>query len=226
MPNHYFGWTSDVNGDGVPEALRYSTELWLPDLDPADAGRRVSSETLERADGGTFVLTRVRSGRYDHAAPGRLVLSWAVADPEFARIALEDHARNRLVSVRYDWRWRQLEVTPSGLADRKATVAAGYLLSATGRAWLSADLVHTCGATDTKIYVSASSGTLTVGSGTSLPVGATLLSNLSIAGDVVTCTSSPTGVANARTCKILRVETRQAGNGLDSLEIELQEVEG
>lgn len=229
MVKDYFGWSSDANGDGVPETLRYSTTLWLPSLETMDTGRAVTTETVGTLDGGIFTLTRTRSGRYDHASPGRIVLVWGMdnpVDPDFLPILDEDHARNRLVSVRMDYHWRQLEVASSGLADRKLTVNAGWLLTSTGRAWLSSDTIHTCSsATHTKVYVTASSGSLTVGSGTSVPGGSTQIATISITGDVVSVTSDPSGTPNARTCKILSFDPRPIGDNLATCEVVLQEQE-
>lgn len=229
MTDDYFGWTTDTNGDGTPETLRYSTTDWLPTLDSLDGGRVVGVETLYTLNGGILTLTRTRPSRYDHTAPGRFALVWGQqnpVDPAFLPILEEDYSRNRLVSVRLDYHWRQLRVTSSGLADRKVTVEAGYLRATTGRSWLSADAEHTCGASDTYVYVTSSSGTLTVASGTSVPGGATQLAAITIAGDIVRVTTSPSGVANARTCKIIeRPRFIPIGDGLATCEVVLQEQE-
>jgi len=228
MQDYYFGWYSDLNNDGVPETLRYSTATALPDLpDGPDGGRVLRVETEDLLSGDVLVLTQLRSGKYDHRQPGRFRLAWEAVPATlagFARLCEEDWAKARVVSVRLDHRWRQLRVTSSGLADRTVTVAAGYLLGTDDTAWLAADATHVCGATHTYVYVTPASGLLTVASGTSVPGGSTQLAAITIAGDVVTVVTSPSGAANARKCRVLERPVRQGPVGLDGLELVLQEV--
>jgi len=227
MQDWLFSWTSDTNGDGTPETERYSSAVYLPNIEPADGGRRVDVSAPKTLDGGVIFIARTRAGKYDHRSPGRFRLSWQAPGVPASLVAAaeEDNAKARLVSIRLDHRWRQCRVTSSGVADLKATVASGWVDFATETAWLTADYLHTCGsATHTKIYATNSSGAVTVASGTSVPAGSVLLANITIAGSIVTVTSDPSGAANARVCGILDVRRQQAGDTLDSLEIELQEI--
>lgn len=227
MATTLFEWISDTDGDGVlsDELARYSTAIWLPNQEQPDGGRQVAGGTVSTLDGGVLVLVQTRAGYADRRLPGSFTLRWDIADPEFIRLAREDYAKGRLVQVRLDWRWRQCEVTSSGAADRKVTVAAGEIDADGDSYWLASDTVVTCGASDTKVYAALADGVATPGSGTSVPAGAVLLANISIAGSVVTVTSSPSGVANARQGYIVPGSWRTRQNGPHTgLEFTVQEV--
>ena len=224
MQDWLFSWTVDANGDGVPETERYSSTIYLPDLDEADGSRRVAVLPVNTLDGGVMAIALTRAGKYDHRSPGRFRLSWRPpgVPAGFAQIARQDYAMRRRVSVRLDHRWRACRVTSSGVADLKVTVAAGEVDFLTESGWLAAAYEHTCGASHTKVYATNSSGAAGIASGTSVPAGSVLLSNITIAASVVT--GDPSGAANARTCEILDVRREPVGDTLDSLEIDLQEI--
>jgi len=220
-----FDWISDTDDDGdlSDESSRYSTTYWLPDLEEPGGGRKLRAATLPTLDGEALVLSQGRSGYADGRAPGQFMLKFEVADPDFLRLAAEDYMRGRLVQVRLDHRWRQLEVTSSGLADLKVTASAGYLLDGGDTYWLAADYEHTCGATHTFVYATLASGVATIASGTSVPGGAVQLATITIAGDIVTVTSDPSGYHNARQGYITDFQETQNGP-LTGLEMTIQEV--
>lgn len=226
MRDWLFEWVSDVDGDGTPEAVRYSETVVLPNIDRPDGGRDLRTQANATLDGGVMVVTAGRADKADQLAPGRFTLAWGVApDEDLLAVVTEDYARGRLVTVCMDHRWRALRVASSGAADLKVTVESGPLSTTDGdTAWLSTATEHTCTAGDTVVYAIATAGAVTLGSGTSVPAGDYLLANITIVDDLVTVTSDPSGVANARTCRILAVRPKQAGHGLTGLEIELQEV--
>lgn len=226
MSTTLFQWISDTDGDGVvsDESARYETTFWLPEVSPPDGGRQQTLATLPTLDGEALVLCQGRAGAADGRAPGRFTLKWEIADADLLRLAEEDYAKGRLVQVRLDHRWRQLEVVSAGTADRKVTVAAGYLLDHGDTCWLAADAVHACGATHTVVYATPAAGAVTIASGASVPTGSVALATISIAGDIVTVLTSPSGVANARQGYITAFETTPMGAGLSGLSLTMQEV--
>lgn len=224
MAEYLFAWTVDSDGDGIPDVERYRSSLWLPDVDPPDGGRSLRVQSVETLAGEIVTQRLTRSGASDHRLPGKFTLSWEVCDPTFLLMAEEDYAKGRIASVRLDHRWRQLRVTSSGAADRVVNVAPGYWLGATDTAWYIVAEPHTCAADHTRVYATASAGAITIGSGTSVPSGGVLLAEISISGDVVTVLTDPSGVANARTCRVMEFKPRQVGGGHTGLELVLQEV--
>lgn len=214
----YFSWSYQ----GIE---RYATRCWLPDVDPPDGGRTMAQQVVPTLDGEAITIAQGRDGMADQRMPGRFTLSWnEMSDPLFRSIAEEDFARGRQVSVRFDSRWRQLEVTSSGASDRKVTVARGYLNHTDGDTyWLTADTVVTCAISDTLIYATPSAGALTIGHGVAVPAGSVKLADITVAANVV-AVQVPSGVPNARTCNILECEQRQNPGGQTALRIVLQEV--
>ncbi len=229
MTELLFVWTVDVDGDGTAEVERYRSTLWVPNVEPPDGGRAVRTKRVETLDGGARVLATARADRADQRAPGSLTLSWEVADPDFLRIAEEDYARGRLVSVRLDHRWRRLQVTSSGRPDRTALVAPGYWLTGGDTCWplATTPLAHVCAATSTQLYaVSTEPGLFTLGdTADALPVGAASLAEIAVVDDVLLVTAAETGVANARTGRMTAFTPTQLPGGLTGLSLTLQEVE-
>lgn len=232
MADILFEWISDTDGDGdlSDESARYTSPengapYWGPNLDNPDGGRQVAGAVVPTLAGGAVVLRQHRAGYADARGPGVLTLTWDIADPDFIRLSREDYAKGRLIQVRLDHRWRQCEVTSSGAADRKVTVAAGEINDGGDTYWLAADAVHTCSASDTKVYAALADGVATVASGESVPADAVLLSDISIAGDIVSVDSDPSGVANAFVGYIRPGGWKTTQNGdMTGLEIALQEV--
>lgn len=200
MADLLFQWISDTDDDGdlSDEAARYATAFWVPNIDEPEGGRQRSGGAVPTLAGGVVVLSQNRAGYADGRGPGRFTLKWGWADPDFIRLSAEDYARHRLVEVRLDHLWRQCEVTSSGLSDRKATVAAGYIDDGGDSYWLAADTAVVCGGSDTFIYATLADGVATPDSGTEVPAGAKQLAAITIADDIVTVTSDPSGAANAR----------------------------
>jgi len=221
MSETLFVWSADTAGSGT-YTERYRHTTWVPDIAQPDGGRAVRHSAVPLLDGSTLVLIGGRAGHTDQRSPGVIELSFALADPDFLAVAEEDYARGRTVQVRLDHRWRQLAVTSSGAADRKVLIAAGYLLSGGDTYWLGTAAEVTCAAEDTVVYVIPAAGALTADSGTSLAEGAVQVAAISIAGDVVTVTSDPSGVANARTGVVVGWETRQNGP-MTGLTLKMQE---
>lgn len=220
----YFSWTADLNGDGVPETVRYATTTRLPDIDQPDGGRRARLATVATLDGGVTVMRVLRPSYVDQRSPGVMVLSWAVADDALLRAADEAYATKHAVSLRLDHRWRQLRVTSSGITNRTVTVEAGYLLADRGDvSWLRDDASYVCNALHTVLYVTPANGLLVVGSGTSLPTGATELCAISVVGNIVQV-PTVTGVENARTGIVTECQQSQSGSNYTGLSVTLQEV--
>jgi hypothetical protein len=222
VQDYLFSWTADLDADGVPETLRYSSALYLPE--PPEEEPEVPSQVVPTLDGGT-VIQRVARSTADQRRPRQFTLEFQVCEDSFLRLAEEDYARGRRVSIRLDHRWRQLRVTSSGAADSKLTVAAGFLEHSDGDTyWLSADAEVTAGASDVKAYVTPSAGALTADTGETVPEGSVEIATISVAASLVTVATNPSGVANARTCAILAFRRVPYGGGHDGCRIVLQEV--
>jgi len=205
MADALFEYIADTDDDGdvSDESARYSSTYWLPNLpDGPDGGRQRLGSVLPTLDGGVKILSQNRAGYTDGRAPGQFTLEWDIADPAFILLARQDMARGRLVQVRLDHRWRQCEVTSSGAADLKCTVAAGEIDDSGDSYWCPATVV-TCGASDVYVYATLANGVATPDSGTSVPAGAKELATITIAGSLVTVTANPSGAANARKGYIL-----------------------
>jgi hypothetical protein len=228
----YFAWYSDLDNDGTPETLRYSSVLWVPTVETPDAAGKARVQRIETLDGGVQVLAQARTGYTDYRSPAQFSLTWDTVPDDLRSLIEEDHARQRRITVQVDHRWRALEVTGSGLADLTAYVARG--------AWryqgdtyypdpptYGADdpLTHVVDAGHTKLYAVASAGCFALGSTAGdLPTSAVLLATFTVANNRVTITSEITGVANARTARILDCTTRGIRSGDTGLTITLQEI--
>jgi len=227
MADLLFNWISDSDDDGdlSDETTRYETEYWLPNLpEDTDGGRQVLGSVLPVLSGGVKVLSQARAGRADARAPGRWVLKWEIADPVFIALSREDYARRRLVRFRLDHRLRQCEVTGSGLADLKVTVAAGWIDDGGDTYWLAAAAEVTCEPGDAYVYASLADGAATMDSGASVPAGAVELAAISIDGNTVSV-AQPSGAANAVTGYIAPGGWKTTQNGPHTgLELTVQEV--
>jgi hypothetical protein len=222
MQDYLFAWYSDANSDGIPETLRYSTNSWLPNLDKDDCGRTAVVNVLQAINLDPIVIQLGRPGKYDSRQLGQFELNWEIADSDLIPFVNYDYSRQNVIGIRLDHRWRQLRVTSN--ATNQVTVAKGYYHYNNDVYYLLADANITL-TNETKVYATPSTGLVTVGATAStIPEGSVLLSNISIASGVVSILSSPSGVANMRTCKILSVDTPTIGGGNTALTVRLQEV--
>ena len=231
----YFAWTSDLNNDGTPETLRYASALWIPTVDAPDGGGKARIQRIETLDGNVQVLGMARSGKADSRVPGQFSLSWDTVPDDLLSIIEEDYCRQRVASVQVDHRWRTLEVTSSGYADLTAYVARGAWRYSVDTYWPDSTL-YGYEAVDaipcivepghTKICaVVSGAGAFTLGStaGT-LPADSAQLATISVTGNRVTIESAVTGVANARTVRILDYSPKSISTGGTSLALTLQEI--
>lgn len=225
---------ADTDGDGAVETTpRYSSRVCIPrEIKPID-GRKRRVNVHPTLDGGVMVLAHGRAGVTDQRAPGAFVLTWEHVPDTFRHLVEADYAAGRLVSLRLDHRWRQLEVFSSGLADRTVTVLAGYVMSGGDTYWLAADTEIICAADHIVVYAVLADGIVTVDSGIDgsgeesgdlVPVGAMTLAEISITDDLVTVISDPSGVDNRRTGEITDLDILPAPGGGVGMTLTLQEV--
>lgn len=221
-----FVWSTDLNDDGVVDTDRYTTTTArnVPDIAEETGMRARPFARVQTLNGGAVLLQGGRSGYADQRSPGQIELSWRAADLTLLRILEEDYAAGRKVSVRLDHRWRQLLVTSSGAADLGVVVSPGYLRYNGDTYWLRASTAHTCGGSATVVYATPSAGLISLGSNTSVPAGSTQLAAITIAGNVVTVVTSPSGVANARTGYVTSLHIEPAGDNQTSASVTIMEV--
>ena len=227
----YFSWTSDQNGDGVPEWLAYETTDWLPNIDPPDGGRKIRSAVYDTLSGDALVLMAGRPDRHDQRFPGQFELSWSVVEERLALTAQEDYAAGQLVSVRLDHHWRQLRVW----ATASGVLVDGGALDYEGDTYYNIQPVaitsYTLGNgtpnTARAIVATPANGgmSITVQSG-ALSAGMVALATLPDTGNL----PPQTGIvwsddaANARLCRVIGYTPSIVGAGLVGLKITLQEV--
>lgn len=226
IKNPWFIWTSDRDDDGTPETVAYQSRIFLPTIDPIDGGGKIPTKRFEGLNRNIIRLVNRRSGYIDQRSPGNFTLNWSEVPRDLVNAVEEDYARQRIVEIRADQRWRQLLLASSGLPNRQVSVDGGYLRYNGDTFFLRGTTTYTCGATDTLIYVtpSTTTGLLTLGSGTEVPGGSTKLTDLTIAGDVVTITSEYPGVFNARRGYVSEFKMTKASGPYVSLNVTIDEV--
>lgn len=85
------------SGEDTLEEPTYYTKLWIPNIDPPDAGRKIRSTIHETLDNGVFIVSQ--SNGNSLLTPGKYTLSWAVCDSTFYDLAYIDFSEGNLVNI-------------------------------------------------------------------------------------------------------------------------------
>lgn len=203
----------------------YTSSTYLPTINPPDVDRVQKYNIFESVSGEKLIYGLLRPNKFDQRLPSTFTLSWEVAPLSLKNVLQKANANLATLKFRYDARWQQLECTVTG--DRTVLINSGYYLKSGDMFWLLADYTLTVETNDTKIYITtdASTGLITVDSGTSVPEGATEIATITATtGNPVVITSSTTGVTNIRSGKIVELKTTAKEAALVSIEVTVVEV--
>lgn len=225
MSRLYFAYYADDDDDGEVETTtpRYSG-IRTPLVSDLGGNRTLRTSRVQTLNGEAFLLMQGRPGMHDQREAGQFSLSWKDADPVLANILEHDFAAGRLVRVHVEPRWRYFEVTSSGKADRKVTVAPGHLYDGGDTYWLDAATAFTCEPSDTKLYVTpAAAGTLSIGGDTSVPSGSYQIATISIAGSIVTV-ASLSGLSLGKYGVITEMQRTPLTDGGEGLTVVITEI--
>lgn len=212
-------WITDMNDDGVPDTTRYSDTIFCPDLNDELKGRAVDITKFKAINGETILIANARPDKVDQRLAGSIVLFFDVMDSALKIIVEEDYAKGRMVGIRLDHRWRQLEVIDTG--TNKVTIAAGYIEYDADTFWLNSSTEITVDVGDTKVYATPQTdGTIICDSSTVVPTGSVELASLS-SGNLV---AGDTGYVNMFVGKVISVVFKPIEGRLTQGEITIQEV--
>lgn len=218
-----FYWYVDADEDNIPETLKYSTTMWLPNLDDNFCGRNPLTSSFQGLNGDSVVLSLKRTNKNDSKIPGQFTLEWEVADPNFVPIAEWCLGTGKLIGVSLPHRWRQLQVTSE--RANQITVAAGYWNVNGDTFYLLENTSKSVNTTHTKVNIKVINDEITCYVDDEVPETQTNIATINVAaGTGIVTINSPTGVENMRKCRIIKIDRPTGEVSLYGMTITLQEI--